>query len=74
VDAVDPWAWWLLAAMVAALVEMRTTSLLCGVLAVGAAAAALAGYLGTGLVAQVASFAVVALSLLALGRPGRGAR
>jgi membrane protein implicated in regulation of membrane protease activity len=69
VKAADPATWWLLAALALALAEVFTTFLVFGMLAVGAGAAALAAYLGLGIVGQAAIFATTSLALSLFVRP-----
>jgi len=61
--------WWLVLAGVLIVGEMLTTTLLLGMVAVGAVAAAVASLLGGNFVLQVAAFAVVSLAMLLVARP-----
>lgn len=61
--------WWLIGALALGLAELFTTFLVFGMLAIGAAAAALAAYLGGGIVGQAVAFTAVSLALLVLVRP-----
>jgi membrane protein implicated in regulation of membrane protease activity len=69
VDTIDAWGWWLIAALLLALVEVLTTLLIFGMLAVGAGAAALGGYLGLDIIGQSMVFTVISLTMLVLVRP-----
>lgn len=66
---IDAWVWWLVAAAALGIPLVVTAMPEFGMLAVGAiAAAALAG-LGFGVVAQVLTFVVVSVALIAVVRP-----
>ena len=65
----DPWVWWLVATGVLVVAEILTTSLVFGMFAGGAAAAALLAALHAPAAAQVGAFAVVSLALILLVRP-----
>ena len=65
----NAWVWWLVLAGVLIVGEMLTTTLLLGMVAVGAVAAAVASLLGGNFVLQVAAFAVVSLAMLLVARP-----
>ncbi|WP_433548305.1 NfeD family protein [Streptomyces sp. CA-294286] len=65
----DAWLWWLIGAAVLGVALVVTTMPELGMLAVGALAAALASYLGGGLVTQVLVFAAVSTALIVVVRP-----
>jgi membrane protein implicated in regulation of membrane protease activity len=65
----DAWLWWLIGAAVLGIALVVTTMPELGMLAVGALAAALASYLGGGLVTQVLVFAAVSAALIVVVRP-----
>jgi membrane protein implicated in regulation of membrane protease activity len=66
---VDTWAVWLIIAVVLAIAEVLTLTFVLGLMAVGAAAAALVGALGAPFVVDVIVFAAVSALLLALVLP-----
>jgi len=69
VNDIDAWVWWLVGAAALGIPLVVTAMPEFGMLAVGAiAAAALAG-LGFGVVAQVLTFVVVSVALIAVVRP-----
>lgn len=61
--------WWLVVALALVLAEVLTTFLVFGMLAGGAAAAALSAYLGWSFVGQAVVFTAMSLALLVLVRP-----
>ncbi len=65
----SPWLLWLIAAVVLGIAEILTTSLLLGMIAGGAAAAALVTALGVGPAFQFGAFAAVSFALLVFVRP-----
>ena len=65
----DAWAVWLVVAGVLLVGELLTTSLVLGMLAGGAASAAITGALGGGVPLQFLAFTVVSLSLVLVVRP-----
>lgn len=65
----DAWVWWLIAAGVLVIGELLTTSLVLGMIAGGAASAAVVAALDGGPVLQVAAFAIVSLVLVLGVRP-----
>jgi membrane protein implicated in regulation of membrane protease activity len=67
--AVDAWVVWLIAAVVLAIAEVMTLTFVLGMLAGGAAAAAIVGAAGAPFIADVATFAVVSSGLLGLVLP-----
>jgi len=66
---VNAWAWWFVVAGILILGEMLTTTLLLGMVALGAVAAAVTSLVGGNFVLQVSAFAIVSLALLLLVRP-----
>jgi membrane protein implicated in regulation of membrane protease activity len=66
---VDPWVWWLIAAVALVAVEVTTLDLIFLMLAAGAAAGAVAGVAGAPLALQAVAAIVVALGMLGAVRP-----
>ncbi|MFI6566395.1 NfeD family protein [Streptomyces sp. NPDC050534] len=66
---IDAWVWWLVGAAALGIPLVVTAMPEFGMLAVGAVAAAVMAGLGFGAVAQVISFGVVSLALIAVVRP-----
>jgi membrane protein implicated in regulation of membrane protease activity len=66
---VDPWVIWLIIALVLAVAEVMTLTFVLGMIAGGAAAAAIVGATGAPLFAEVLTFGVVDVALLALVLP-----
>jgi membrane protein implicated in regulation of membrane protease activity len=69
VDAVDLWVWWLVIALALGIAEVVTTTLVFGMFAIGAGAAALAASVGANIVVQAVAFVVVSTALLVTVRP-----
>lgn len=66
----EPWAWWLVAALALAIIEVVTGgALVFSMLAAGAAVAALAAAFGAGILVQFLVFAGVSLLMLLVVRP-----
>ncbi|MCM2577479.1 NfeD family protein [Streptomyces meridianus] len=65
----DPWVWWLIAAVGLGIPLVVTAVPEFGMFAVGAVAAAVTDVLGGGKVAQVLVFSVVSVALIAVVRP-----
>ncbi|WP_244501068.1 NfeD family protein [Streptomyces sp. TP-A0874] len=65
----DPWVWWLIAAVGLGIPLVVTAMPEFGMLAVGAVAAAVTDALGGGVVAQFLVFAIVSVALIAVVRP-----
>ncbi|BDM68204.1 membrane protein [Streptomyces nigrescens] len=65
----DPWVWWLIAAVGLGIPLVVTAMPEFGMLAVGAAAGAVTAGLGGGTVAQFLVFAAVSVALVAVVRP-----
>jgi len=63
------WIFWLVLAVVLGVAEVLTTTLALGLIAAGAAVAAIVGLLGAGLPYQVLAFAVAAAAGLGVVRP-----
>lgn len=68
-EPVDPWVWWLIAAVGLGIPLVVTAVPEFGMFAVGALAAAATDVLGGGKVAQVLVFSVVSVALIAVVRP-----
>ncbi|MFI8068258.1 MULTISPECIES: NfeD family protein [unclassified Streptomyces] len=66
---IDAWVWWLVGAAALGIPLVVTAMPEFGMLAVGAAAAAIAAGLGGDIVVQVLVFAVVSVALIAVVRP-----
>ncbi|MEV6948153.1 NfeD family protein [Streptomyces sp. NPDC051172] len=66
---IDAWVWWLVGAAALGIPLVVTAMPEFGMLAVGAVAAAVLAGLGFGVVAQVLTFVVVAVALIAVVRP-----
>lgn len=66
---IDAWVWWLVGAAALGIPLVVTAMPEFGMLAVGAVAAAVIAGLGFGVVAQVLSFVVVSVALIAVVRP-----
>ncbi|MFR0356510.1 NfeD family protein [Streptomyces sediminimaris] len=66
---IDVWVWWLVGAAALGIPLVVTAMPEFGMLAVGAVAAAVIAGLGFGVVAQVLSFVVVSVALIAVVRP-----
>ncbi|MET9453465.1 NfeD family protein [Streptomyces canus] len=66
---IDAWVWWLVGAAALGIPLVVTAMPEFGMLAVGAAAAAIAAGLGGDVVVQVLVFAVVSVALIAVVRP-----
>ncbi|ALV36581.1 NfeD family protein [Streptomyces sp. CdTB01] len=66
---IDAWVWWLVGAAALGIPLVVTAMPEFGMLAVGAVAAAVFAGLGFGVVAQVLSFVVVSVALIAVVRP-----
>ncbi|MET7847001.1 NfeD family protein [Streptomyces avermitilis] len=66
---IEAWVWWLVGAVALGIPLVVTAMPEFGMLAVGAAAAALTAGVGGGVVLQVLVFAVVSVALLAVVRP-----
>jgi membrane protein implicated in regulation of membrane protease activity len=69
ISYVDAWVWWVIAAVVLAVAEMLSLTLVLAMLAAGATAAAIAGLLGANVLGQVLIFAGVSFAGLAVVRP-----
>jgi membrane protein implicated in regulation of membrane protease activity len=69
VNDIDAWVWWLVGAAALGIPLVVTAMPEFGMLAVGAAAAAIAAGLGGDIVVQVLVFAVVSVALIAVVRP-----
>ncbi|MCM2418594.1 NfeD family protein [Streptomyces sp. SID13666] len=65
----DPWVWWLIAAVGLGIPLVITTMPEFGMFAVGAVAGAIVAALGGGIVVQVIVFVIVSVALLAVVRP-----
>ncbi|MEU3462523.1 NfeD family protein [Streptomyces sp. NPDC006733] len=65
----DPWLWWLIAAVGLGIPLVITTMPEFGMFAVGAVAGAITAALGGGIVLQVVVFVIVSVALLAVVRP-----
>jgi len=65
----EPWMWWVAAALILGVVETQTTALVAAMLAGGALAGAAASAAGAPGGGQVAAFALVSALLLLLVRP-----
>ncbi|MFG2190893.1 NfeD family protein [Streptomyces sp. NPDC048639] len=65
----DPWVWWLIAAVGLGIPLVLTAMPEFGMFAVGAVAAAVTAALGAGTVPQVLVFAAVSVALIAVVRP-----
>lgn len=65
----QPWQWWLLGAVVLAVVEMVTAGFFVIWFAVGCVAAMVASWLGAGLIGQGVTFVVTCGLLVGLTRP-----
>ncbi|NIY64557.1 NfeD family protein [Streptomyces malaysiensis] len=68
-DHVDPWVWWLIAAVGLGIPLVLTAMPEFGMVAVGAVAGAITDALGGGIVLQVVVFCVVSVALVAVVRP-----
>ncbi|MEU9367350.1 NfeD family protein [Streptomyces avermitilis] len=66
---IEAWVWWLVGAVALGIPLVATAMPEFGMLAVGAAAAAVTAGVGGGVVLQVLVFAVVSVALLAVVRP-----
>ncbi|MGV9250140.1 NfeD family protein [Streptomyces sp. NPDC003697] len=66
---IDAWVWWLVGAAALGIPLVVTAMPEFGMFAVGAVAAAVVAGLGFGVVAQVLTFAVVSVALIAVVRP-----
>jgi membrane protein implicated in regulation of membrane protease activity len=69
VNDIDAWVWWLVGAAALGIPLVVTAMPEFGMLAVGAVAAAVFAGLGFGAVAQVLTFVVVSVALIAVVRP-----
>jgi membrane protein implicated in regulation of membrane protease activity len=69
VNDIDAWVWWLVGAAALGIPLVVTAMPEFGMLAVGAVAAAVLAGLGFGVVAQVLTFVVVSVALIAVVRP-----
>ncbi len=67
--AIHAWLWWLVAALGLAVLEIVTTTLVFGMFAIAAGAAALAAYLGVPFVGQAIICAVATIGLVIFVRP-----
>ncbi len=68
-DPVDPWVWWLIAAVGLGIPLVLTAMPEFGMVAVGAVAGAITDALGAGVVLQVVVFCAVSVALIAVVRP-----
>lgn len=68
-DLVDPWVWWLIAAVGLGIPLVLTAMPEFGMVAVGAVAGAITDALGGGVVLQVIVFCAVSVALVAVVRP-----
>ncbi|BBJ44756.1 membrane protein [Streptomyces antimycoticus] len=68
-DHVDPWVWWLIAAVGLGIPLVLTAMPEFGMVAVGAVAGAITDALGGGIVLQVVVFCAVSVALIAVVRP-----
>src|SRR3954471_12632073 len=68
-NPVDPWVWWLIAAVGLGIPLVITAMPEFGMFAVGAVAGAASAGLGGGIVSQVVTFVVVSVALLVFVRP-----
>jgi membrane protein implicated in regulation of membrane protease activity len=69
VNDIDAWVWWLVGAVALGIPLVVTAMPEFGMLAVGAAAAAVTAGLGGGITVQVLVFAAVSVALIAVVRP-----